>query len=101
MRFPFGNKIKFVTVRQDSFNKKGAELYIGLPADREYELLKNQPSDTDKDSHLVYLAGFKHGSKGLLIGIHKDDLKQATEDQRQAATIYPGLRYKAGTGQDG
>lgn len=77
MRFPFGNKIKFVTIRQDSFNKKGAEVYLGLPADMDYELLNNQPNKDDPDAYLVFLAGFKPGQKALLFAIHKNDLKQA------------------------
>ena len=75
MKIPFGNKITWCTVRKNSQGKKEVVTLTGLPGDMNYELYKDQPTETDDDAYIVYLLGSKKGSKPMLIGIHKDDLQ--------------------------
>jgi hypothetical protein len=65
MKFPFGNKIPFVTVVEDK-GKKITDVIVGIPGDTEWSFYKDHP-----EPGFIFLKGQKHGARTIFILINK------------------------------
>jgi hypothetical protein len=71
MKFPFGNKIPFITAVEHK-GKKVPDVIIGIPGDQEWSFYKEHP-----EQGYIYLIGNKRGARPMLIVIAKSLLTSA------------------------
>ena len=63
MKFPFGNKIPFITVVEDK-GKKVPDVIVGIPGDQDWAFVRHH-----QEEGYIYLLGRKTGARPIWIVI--------------------------------